>query len=152
MNKVTGLAVAAAVVMGLLVRFTPVLSLSPTIAAVAFAIHFAAGGKVGGLIKALASLLAGAVWQVLANMLVLAHESALGPYRWALVGIVAFVVIAQSRFAVLSFIPGGLCGAAMAGHASALRPDGILVGTALIVGALAGFVAEAAGAMVGKKA
>jgi hypothetical protein len=152
MNRVTGLAVATGVLAALLVKFAPVLSIGPIAAVIGFAVYFAAGGKVGGLLKALASMLAGVAWQLLANMLLVTYESALGPYRWVLFGLVAFAIVLQSRIVVLSSIPGGLCGAAMTAHASVLRPDGILVGTALIVGAVAGFLADATAGMISKKA
>jgi hypothetical protein len=151
MDRETALAVTAAVLVALLTKLAPTLGISPVVCLVAFGVYFAAGGKLGGLIKALASMIAGALWQLLSNML-LAQVGGLYHYRWALFGIVALLVVWQSRFTVLSSLPGGLCGAAMAVRASSLRPDGILVGTALILGAVAGFLAEATAGMVAKKA
>ena len=150
-HRVTALAVTAAVFVTVLVKVALILGISPVVCMVAFGVYFATGGGLSGLIKSLASLLAGAFWQLIANMLVVANESTLGDYRWLLFGAVVLIVILQSRIAVLSSVPGGLCGAAMAVSAPAPRPYGILVATALIAGSLAGFGAELAAGRVAKQ-
>jgi hypothetical protein len=152
MDRVTVLAVAAGVLMAVLVKLAPALSISTGICMVAFAVSFGAGGGIGGLIKSVASLLAGAIWTLLANMLVVAHESSLSEYRWALFGIIVLIVIVQSKVRLLSYIPGALCGVAMAAGAPSLRPYGLLVGLALVLGSVFAFGADAITGLVSKKA
>jgi hypothetical protein len=151
MNRVTVLAVAVAVGVAVLVKAAPVMSISTVGCLIAFAVSFGSGGGTKGLIRTVCSLLAGAVWTILANMLVVAYESSLGDYRWVLFGIVALIIVMQSRVPVLSYIPAGLCGMALAGGAPALRPYGLLVGMALVVGSVVGFAADFATDLLAKK-
>jgi hypothetical protein len=151
MNRVTVLAVAAAIGVAVLVKAAPTMSISTVICLIAFAVFFGSGGGTKGLIRSLCSLIAGAIWTVLANILVTAYESSLGDYRFVLFGIVALIIVLQSRVPLLSYIPGGLCGMALAGGTPAFRPYGLLVGIALVMGSVLGFAADAVTNMVAKK-
>jgi hypothetical protein len=153
MDTVMALAVTAGILMAAMYKLAPMMSVSSVICMIAFGVYFGAGGKLGGLIKTLASLLAGAVWAILANILV-AQDNSLFDYRWLLLGVVALIVVLQSKVSILSYIPGGLCGAAVATatNVASIRPDGILLGTGLILGSVFAFVAELAAGLISKKA
>jgi len=152
MDMVTALAVTAGILMAALVKLAPMMSVNSVICMVAFGVYFASGGKIPGLIKTLASLIGGAFWGVVANMLV-AHNNDLWPFRWLLLGAVALIVVFQSRVSILSYLPGGLCGAAVAtaANAASIRPDGVLLATALVMGSVLAFIAELAASVVAKK-
>jgi hypothetical protein len=108
MNRVTVLAVAAAVGVAVLVKAAPIMSISTVVCLIAFAVFFGSGGGTKGLVRSLCSLIAGAIWTILANMIVVAYESSLGDYRFVLFGIVALIIVLQSRVPLLSYITGGL--------------------------------------------
>ena len=69
-----------------------------------------------------------------------------------IIGIVAFILVMQSKVATLSFIPGAFCGAAVTAWASPSDARGyLMVALALLVGAVLGYVSEWAGGMMAKK-
>ncbi|HTG84613.1 MAG TPA: DUF1097 domain-containing protein [Gemmatimonadales bacterium] len=119
---------------------------------VAWGTFFAAGGKTTGLTKTIASNLSGVFWAFVALKL----SSTLGgtlPVLSALVGVVAFAMVLQSKVAVLSFIPGAFLGAATA--------VSVVVGTsgtytktiiALLAGAVLGFLSELIAGKIAKPA
>jgi hypothetical protein len=119
---------------------------------VAWGTFFAAGGKTTGLTKTIASNLSGVFWAFVALKL----SSTLGgtlPVLSALVGVVAFAMVLQSKVAVLSFIPGAFLGAATA--------VSVVVGTsgtytktitALVAGAVLGFLSELIAGKIAKPA
>jgi len=70
------------------------------------------------------------------------------------VGIVAFFIVLQSKVALLSFIPGAFCGAAItaASGAGTNVTANVMVALAMVAGAVLGYVSEMAGGMLAKKA
>ncbi len=98
---------------------------------VAWACFFAAGGKTQGLQKTIASTLSGVVWVWLAMTLI--GMMNMGSYAWVIIGIVAFILVIQSKLPALSFIPGAFCGA-------------------LVAGAVLGYISEMGAGMIAKKA
>src|SRR5260370_14738166 len=90
----------------------PVLPIAVPAGIIAWACFYAAGGKTQGLQKAIAATVSGVVWVLLAHLLI----SALGlqSLAWIVIGVVAFLIVMQSRIPALSFIPGRLARAAAA--------------------------------------
>jgi hypothetical protein len=117
---------------------------------VAWACFFAAGGKTDGLVRTIASNLSGVFWAFVA----LTAANSLAPGNLVvlslLVGVVAALMVLQSKVAVLGFIPGAFLGAATA--VSVVVPGGTypkVIG-ALIAGALFAYLSELlAGALSG---
>ena len=112
---------------------------------------FGAGGGLNGLIKSLAGFVAGAVWMVLANMVVASNQASLGDYQWAFLAVVALIIVLQSKVSLLSYLPAGLGGAALAAGAPTFRPFGLLVIGSLIVGAVLGFAADSIASLAAKR-
>ncbi|HSE68300.1 MAG TPA: DUF1097 domain-containing protein [Gemmatimonadales bacterium] len=119
---------------------------------VAWGTFFAAGGKMTGLTKTLASNLSGVFWAFVA----LKVSTTLGgtlPVLSAMVGVVALAMVLQSKVAVLSFIPGAFLGAATAVSvvvgASGTYPKTII---ALVAGAVLGFLSEMIAGKIAKPA
>ena len=118
---------------------------------IAWACFFAAGGKMQGLQKTVAATVSGVFWVWLAMTLIgMMNMSALA---FVFVGVVAFILVMQSKVPTLSFIPGAFCGAAVTAWAGPSDAKGyVMVALALVVGALLGYVSEMAGGMIAKKA
>src|SRR5215210_3777446 len=72
---------------------------------VAWGTFFAAGGKTDGLIRTIASNLSGVLWAFVALFLSQQFGGWI-PVLSLLVGVVAFMMVVQSRIPQLSFIPG----------------------------------------------
>jgi hypothetical protein len=121
---------------------------------VAWATFFAAGGKNDGLIRTIASNLSGVFWAYVAlyvygrmgngNVMVLA----------ALVGVIGFAMVLQSKATLLGFIPGAFLGAATT-VSVVVGANGDYVKTiiALVAGAVFGYISELiAGALAGSSA
>lgn len=119
---------------------------------VSWGAFFAAGGKTDGLIKTIASTLSGVVWAFVA--LFVAGRLGGGTAVLALmVGVVAFMMVVQSKVAQLSFIPGAFLGAATA-VSVVVGANGTYTRTilALVIGAVLGFVSELMAGALTKKA
>ena len=150
MDMVTALAISIAVLLAVLVKAGSIFSLNVPIAIIAWACFFAAGGKLSGLVRSLASMISGVVWSLLGTMLTL--QANLWSYGWAFVGVIGFIVVIQSKVKVLSFIPGALLGVAVTRASGAgTIPFAALVVVAVIVGAVAGYVSELLAGMMTKK-
>jgi len=109
---------------------------------VAWGTFFAAGGKTDGLIRTIASNLSGVLWAFVA--LFLSQQFGGGiPVLSLLVGVVAFMMVVQSRIPQLSFIPGAFLGAATA-VSVVVGANGSYLRTivALIAGAVLGYLSE----------
>ncbi len=118
---------------------------------VAWACFYAAGGKIQGLQKTVASTISGVVWVWLAMTLI--GMMNMGSLTWIAVGVVAFILVLQSKIPILSFIPGGFCGAAVTGWAAPADAKGyLMVCVALIAGAVLGYVSEMGAGLIAKKA
>lgn len=150
MDMVTALAISIAVLLAVLVKAGSIFSLNVPIAIIAWASFFAAGGKLSGLTRSLASMIAGVIWAVLGTMLMV--QMSWWTYGWAIAGVVGFLVVMQSKVRALSFIPGALLGMAVARASGAGNVAfAMLVIVAIVVGSVAGYVSELiAGAMTKK--
>src|SRR2546422_289277 len=113
MDPLMALAVSIGVLIALWVKvgglLIPGLAIAVPAGIVAWACYFAAGGKLPGLQKAIAANLSGVLWVWIATALI--GATGLGNLAFLFIGIVAFLIVIQSKIPVLSFIPGGFCGA-----------------------------------------
>jgi len=151
MDRLLALAVSVGVLVALWVKVGAMASLAVPGGVVAWACFFAAGGKTQGLQKAIASNLSGVVWVWIAMALV--GTMNLGSFSWIVFGVVAFMLVIQSKLAALSFIPGALCGAAVTAWATPIDLKGyLMVGVALVAGAVLGYMSEMGAGMIAKKA
>jgi hypothetical protein len=119
---------------------------------VAWGCFFAAGGKTTGLTKTIASNLSGVLWAFLA----LQAATRLGgglPVLSAAVGVIAFLMVMQSKIPALGFIPGAFLGAATA-VSVVVGASGTWINAviALVAGAVLGYVSEMLAGMMAKKA
>jgi hypothetical protein len=117
---------------------------------VAWGCFFAAGGKMAGLTKTIASNLSGVLWAYLA--LTAANRFGGGlPVLSAMVGVAALLMVLQAKIPLLGFIPGAFLGAATA-VSVVVGANGEWIRTciALVAGAVLGYLSEVlAGAMTG---
>jgi hypothetical protein len=114
---------------------------------VAWACFFAAGGKTDGLLKTLASLLSGVFWAFLVLTIHARYGNDNVVILSALVGVAAFIMVMQSKIAVLAFIPGAFLGAASAVAASGAWSKVI---AALVLGGIFGWASEAVAGMLSR--
>ena len=113
------------------------------VAFVSWALFFAAGGKLKGVATVVPAALSGVVY----GALLLAVVGVVGGPVVLPLGIVviAFLMCAQANWSALSFIPAAFAGcAALFGGAG----DWLQVGIALVLGAIFGFVSEAAAGLL----
>jgi hypothetical protein len=151
MDMLMALAVSIGVLIALWVKVGTMASLAVPAGIVAWALFYAAGGKTQGLQKVIASTLSGVVWVWLANTLIGAMN--MGSMAWIIIGVVAFLLVIQSKLPVLSFIPGAFCGAAVTAWAAPTNPQGyLMVAVALVAGAVLGYLSEMGAGMIAKKA
>ena len=135
MDMLMALAVSIGVLIALWVKVGAMVSLAVPAGIVAWALFFAAGGKTQGLQKTIASTLSGVVWVWLAMTLI--GMMNMGAYAWVVIGVVAFILVIQSKVPTLSFIPGAFCGAAVTAWAAPADPKGyLMVAVALIAGSV----------------
>src|SRR2546425_2078460 len=110
MDTLMALAVSIGVLIALWVKFggllAPGLAIAVPTGIVAWACFFAAGGKVQGLQKAIAANLSGVIWVGIAMTLIGATGTS--NLAFIFIGIVAFLIVIQSKIALVSFIPGDL--------------------------------------------
>jgi hypothetical protein len=151
MDMLMALAISIGVLIALWVKVGTMASLAVPAGIVAWALFYAAGGKTQGLQKVIASTLSGVVWVWLANTLIGAMN--MGSVAWIIIGVVAFLLVIQSKLPVLSFIPGAFCGAAVTAWAAPTNPQGyLMVAVALVAGAVLGYLSEMGAGMIAKKA
>ncbi|PYO41234.1 MAG: DUF1097 domain-containing protein [Gemmatimonadetes bacterium] len=151
MDMLTALALSIGILIALWVKVGSMASLLVPAGIVAWACFFAAGGKIQGLQKTIAATLSGVVWVWLAMTLI--GMMSIGSWGWVIIGVVAFILVFQSRLPALSFIPGAFCGAAVTAWAAPTDPKGyLMVAVALIAGAVLGYVSEMGAGMLAKKA
>jgi len=156
MDMLMALALSIGVLIAVWVKVGPMLFSSLAIAVpagiVAWACFFAAGGKTTGLQKTIAANVSGVVWVWLAMTLI--GMMNMSNLAFVFVGIVAFFIVLQSKVALLSFIPGAFCGAAItaASGAGTNVTANVMVALAMVAGAVLGYVSEMAGGMLAKKA
>ena len=151
MDMLTALALSIGVLIALWVKVGTMASLLVPAGIVAWALFFAAGGKMQGLQKTVAATLSGVVWVWLAMTLV--GMMSMGSLAWVIIGVVAFILVLQSKVPALSFIPGAFCGAAVTAWAAPTDLKGyLMVAVALVAGAVLGYVSEMGAGMIAKKA
>jgi uncharacterized protein DUF1097 len=151
MDMLTALALSIGILIALWVKVGTMASLLVPAGIVAWACFFAAGGKTQGLQKTVAATLSGVVWVWIAMALI--GMMNMGSWAWVIIGVVAFILVLQSRVPVLSFIPGAFCGAAVTAWAAPTDPRGyVMVAVALVAGAVLGYVSEMGAGMIAKKA
>jgi hypothetical protein len=155
MSMLTALAVSIGVLIALWVKVGPMLFTTTSIAVpagiIAWACFYAAGGKMTGLQKTIASNVSGVFW-ILVAMVVIGMAN-LGGVAWIIIGVVAAIIVLQSRIAALSFIPGAFCGAAVTA-ASGAGTDitaNVMVALALVAGAVLGWISEAVAGAIARK-
>src|SRR5256884_9134606 len=151
MDMLMALAASVGVLLALWVRGGGMASLAVPAGIVAWACFFAAGGKTQGLQKTIASTLSGVVWVWLAMTLI--GMMNMGSYAWVIIGIVAFILVIQSKLPALSFIPGAFCGAAVTAWAAPADPKGyLMVAVGPVPGAGPGHISETGAGMIAAKA
>lgn len=151
MDMLTALALSIGILIALWVKVGTMASLIVPAGIVAWACFFAAGGKMQGLQKTIAANVSGVVWVWLAMTLI--GMMNMGSLAWVIIGVVAFILVLQSKVPALSFIPGAFCGAAVTAWAAPTDPKGyLMVAVALIAGAVLGYVSEMGAGMLAKKA
>ena len=156
MNMLTALALSIGVLIAVWVKIGPMLFSAVPLAVpagiIAWACFYAAGGKMQGLQKTIAANVSGVFW-ILVAMFVIGAAN-LGGVAWIIIGVVAAVIVLQSKVAVLSFIPGAFCGAAVtagSGAGTDIKAN-VMVALALVAGAVLGWISEAGAGAIAKKA
>jgi hypothetical protein len=151
MDMLTALALSIGVLIALWVKVGTMTGLLVPAGIIAWACFFAAGGKTQGLQKTIAATLSGLVWVWLAIALI--WTTHLGSWTWVIIGVVAFMLVVQSRVQALSFIPGAFCGAAVTAWAAPSNPKGyLMVAVALVAGAVLGYISEMGAGMIARRA
>jgi hypothetical protein len=151
MDMLMAMAVSIGVLIAVWVKLGAMASLAVPAGIVAWALFYAAGGKMHGLQKVVASTLSGVVWVWIAMTLIGAMN--MGSLAWIIIGVVGFVLVIQSKLPALSFIPGAFCGAAVTAWAAPADPKGyIMLAVALVAGAVLGYLSEMGAGMIAKKA
>jgi len=151
MDMLMALAISIGVLIAVWVKVGTMASLAVPAGIVAWGLFYAAGGKTQGLQKVIASTLSGVVWVWLAMTLIGAMN--MGSMTWIIIGVVAFLLVIQSKLPALSFIPGAFCGAAVTAWTAPSDPRGyVMVAVALVAGAVLGYLSEMGAGMIAKKA
>ena len=118
---------------------------------IAWGCFFAAGGKMTGLAKTIASNLSGVLWAALALYLWNRFGGGV-PMLSLLVGVAAFIMVMQAKIPALSFIPGAFLGAATAvGVVVGANGTYVSVIIALVAGAVFGYLSEMLAGALGPK-
>ena len=150
MDMLMALALSIGILIAAWVKLGPMANLAVPAGIIAWGCFFAAGGKMQGLQKTVAATISGVFWVWLAMTLV--GMMNMGNVAFIIIGIVAFILVMQSKVATFSFIPGAFCGAAVTAWASPSDARGyLMVALALLVGAVLGYVSEWAGGMMAKR-
>ncbi len=145
MDPLIAIGISVGILAGLWGQFSGDLGLITWVGFVAWAVFYAAGGKRTGYLKAVPALLSGVVWAALIVWFagVLGVTAGLG----IAVGIGAFMMVAQAKVSVLSFIPGAFAGASCYfGSGNDWKGTAI----ALVLGASLGWLSEAGGGALAK--
>ena len=153
MDMLTALAISVAILLTVWAKVSAMTGMAWFVGAIGWACYSAAGGKMGGLTKAIAAGVAGMIWVGIAEitLLMTGHPE----WEWLALGVVAFLVVIEAKLPLLSFIPAGLCGIAVIGAGGPVGVfdlvTNIKLGFAFVFGAVVGFIAEWAGGMLTKK-
>ena len=155
MNAVTALAIAAGVLVAVWMKVSALINVPYWYVGVfGWASFIAAGGGMNGLKKAIGAGVLGMLLVAAAEMVALMTGQM--QLEWLLIGVATFLAVLLSRFALFSFIPAALAGAAVIGAGG---PVGIFdaitnikLGIAFVAGTVVGFIAEAVAKALTKKA
>lgn len=154
MDSLTALALSSGVgiAIWMYVSLAVVPDLTTWIGVAGFGCFFAAGGKTQGFQKAVVASLSGMLY-VWVMLQLLPHFGGTTLVYAILVGVVAFLIVIQSRVPLLSFIPGALVGAAVTiGDGGGMDLSRLIdVGLSLVIGAALGFAVETAAASLAKR-
>ncbi len=154
MDMLTALAVAAAVLLAVWVKVTGMLGMFWYVGVLGWACFIAAGGRMNGLKKVVAAGVAGMFWVAVAEFLLL--NFGMPELEWIALGVALFIIVIEAKLPLLSFIPAGLCGAAVIGAGGPVgifdAPTNLKLALSFVVGVVVGFIAEAVGGMLTKKA
>ncbi len=154
MDMLTALAVAAAVLVAVWVKVTGMIGMFWYVGVLGWACFIAAGGKMNGLKKAIAAGIAGMFWVAVGEFLVL--NFGMLQLEWIALGVAIFVVVIEAKLPLLSFIPAGLCGAAVIGAGGPVgifdAPTNVKLALSFVLGIVLGYIAEAVGGVLTKKA
>ena len=154
MDMMTALALTVGVLVAVFVKLASTMSMLWYVGAIGWACFIAAGGKVQGLKQASVAGLGGMFWVAIAeaSSFVSGHME----MEWLLLGAAGFLIVFQARLRLFSFIPAGLCGAAVIGAGG---PIGIFdavtnlrLAIAFVLGTIIGLIAEMIAGMLAKKA
>ena len=154
MDMLTALAVAAGVLVAVWVKVTGMVGMFWYVGVLGWACFIAAGGKMNGLKKAVAAGVAGMFWAAVGEFIVL--NFGIPQLEWVALGVAIFIIFIEAKVSLLSFIPAGLCGAAVIGAGGPVgifdAPTNIKLGFSFVLGVVVGYIADAVGGMLTKKA
>ena len=154
MDMLTALALSIGVLIAIwtYVAVGVVTQLSVWAGIVAWGCFFAAGGKIQGFQKTVFANLSGLIYV----FIILQLLGSLGggtPILAVLVGVIAFLMVVQSKIAALGFIPGAFIGAAVTVGSGAKDLRGYaMIAVSLVIGALLGYLSEALAGVFKRKA
>jgi hypothetical protein len=102
--------------------------------------YYASGGKLSGLKKSVAANMTGVLWAM--AIIITSKYIPLSSAGAIMTGVFSFIMCAQAKFELLSFIPGTFCGSF-----STFGADGNwkLVIISLLCGAILGYVSDMGG-------
>src|SRR2546427_312093 len=105
MDMLMALALSIGILIAAWVKLGPMANLAVPAGIIAWGCFFAAGGKMQGLQKTVAATISGVFWVWLAMTLV--GMMNMGNVAFIIIGIVAFILVMQSKVATLAVIPPG---------------------------------------------
>jgi len=154
MDMLTALAISVGVLVAVWVKVTTMVGMFWYVGVLGWACFAAAGGKMNGLKKVIAAGVAGMFWVGAGEFLVLT-TGALN-LEWVALGVAMFIIVIEAKWSLLSFLPAGLCGAAVIGAGGPVgifdAPTNVKLAVSFVLGAVVGYIAEWAGGMLTKKA
>ena len=113
MDMLTALAIAVGVLAAVWVKVTMTVGLFWYVGVLGWACFYAAGGRMNGLKRTITAGIAGMFWVGLCEFVVLSTGAM--SLEWVALGVAMFIIIIEAKLPLLSFIPAGLCGAAVIG-------------------------------------
>jgi len=142
MNPLMALAVSIGVLLGVSNVVFGVIHISIWPAIVSWGCFFAAGGKMDGLSKTIVANIAGVFWVFVATA-VIASLGGSPPVAAVVVGLVGFILVAESKLPFLGFIPGAFVGAGiMTAYGNYRAPGLSRFVLSLVLGAVLGYLSE----------
>ena len=144
-NPLVAVGIAVGILAGAWTWASSNLGLTTWVAFVTWALFFAAGGKLTGLVKVAPAVLTGLLYGS-----VVLSVAGLIPSAWTVpigVALIAFIMCAQANWSVLSFIPAAFAGAALLFGTGG---DWLGAGISALIGVGLGFVSEWSGGLLAK--